>query len=108
CDEILGKDITDSWGVNLVFTEIGLQRSGLVSSQAVMESAEWHGDGILKAFRFGKVLCVVEREFLTIEVSDQGVSFHDNAGLVVVDARRKGSVKSWGAAVAQLPRVLAK
>src|SRR5262245_37845640 len=69
----------------------GFEGGRLQGVQAIRERAERYRDGFVQAHDLGEVLGVSEIELLAIEVSDGGMSLHDDARLGAVDPRHKGA-----------------
>ena len=50
------------------------------------------GEDFVEAEHFRKILGIVEREFLPVEIADRRMRFHDDSRFVAVDARHECAV----------------
>src|SRR5262249_196007 len=80
------QDVSHPRRVELVLEKIGLQRGRFFRFQAMVERASAQGDDFVEAERSRKVLGIVEREFLPVEIAHRRMRFHNDPRFVTVDA----------------------
>ena len=64
-----------------------------------------HGEDFVEAEHFRKILGIVEREFLPVEIADRRMRFHDDSRFVAVDARHECAVNRRDETVLQLASI---
>ena len=64
-----------------------------------------HGEDFVEAAHFRKILGIVEREFLPVEIADRRMRFHDDSRFVAVDARHECAVNRRDETVLQLASI---
>jgi hypothetical protein len=102
------QDISNAWGVELVFEQVGFQGRGLLRFQAVVERPGWYSDGLAEAECFGEILGIGQRKFLTVKVADGRMRLHDDSRLVPVDTSHPAALDGVDQAILQLLRILTK
>ena len=63
------------------------------------------GEDFVEAEHFRKILGIVEREFLPVEIADRRMRFHDDSRFVAVDARHECAVNRRDETVLQLASI---
>ena len=74
----------------------------------MIERAKAHGDDFVQAERFPKVLGIVETEFLPVAIAHRRMRFHDDPGLVAVDATHERAGNGADQAILQLMSIFTK
>ena len=64
-----------------------------------------HGEDFVEAAHFRKILGIVEREFLPVEIADRRMRFHDDPRFVAVNATHKCAVNRRDETVLQLASI---
>ena len=81
-----GQDVSNPPRVELVLQKIGLQWGGFWRFQAVIERAVRDRDMRIETCHLPKILGIVKREFLPVEIAHRRMRFHHDPRLVAVDA----------------------
>src|SRR5215831_21248724 len=102
------QDVPNTWRVELVLEKVGLQRGRFFRFQAMIERATVHSDDFVKTERLRKILCIVEREFLPIEIADRRMRFHNDPRFVAVNPRHECAVNGCDQAILQLMSIFTK
>src|SRR5947208_9962572 len=74
----------------------------------MIEPAGAHPDDFVETHRLGKILGVVEREFLSVEIADRRMRFHDDPRFIAVDASHECALNRRDETVLQLMSIFTK
>jgi hypothetical protein len=79
------QDISNAWGVEFVFEEVGFQGRGFLRFQAAVERPSRYPDRLGETKCFHEILGIAQREFLTVKVADErGSLVSAHRGQVIV------------------------
>src|SRR5206468_6383787 len=95
------QDVSNVWGLELVFEQVGFQGRGFLRFQAVVECPSRYGDSRGETECFREILGIAQREFLTVKVADGRMRLHDDSRLVPVDTGHPSALDGGDQAIPQ-------
>src|SRR5205823_14845618 len=76
--------------------------------QAMIERAGTYGDDFVEAERLRKILGIVKREFLPVEIAHRRMRFHNDPRFVAVDATHERAGNGADQTILQLMSIFTK